>query len=148
MTDFLAQKLPGKGTGKDLAKTVKSWAGKGLFKAEEMEWSGLIPWLEGKDWNVTKEQVVDWLRENNIKIVEVVKDDSSVYGPGFYLYPETDEVKQLKEWESELTEDEIGELIDMEGERIQGKDSGDTIFSQYQTPGGENYREVLLTLPV
>ncbi|MCP4647384.1 MAG: hypothetical protein GY852_06565, partial [bacterium] len=42
MERFLTQKLPGKGTGLNFKNMLKSWAKKGNFKTEELEWSGVL----------------------------------------------------------------------------------------------------------
>jgi len=89
----------------------------GSFSMEEAKWTGLSDWLAGKGKEkLTKEQVLEFLSENRVRVEVIVKSDRD---------------------------------IDMEDEIMtwQEKEGGGTKFSQYQLPGGTNYREVLVTLP-
>jgi len=74
MEQFLSDKLPGKGTGTSLLTTVDSWAKKGLIKQEELDWSGLKAYLATHE-NVTKQEVLDYLKENNVRVKEIEKGD-------------------------------------------------------------------------
>ena len=38
-----------------------------MFKAEELQWSGLEEWMESLYGKVTKEQVLEFLRGNKLK---------------------------------------------------------------------------------
>jgi hypothetical protein len=94
---------------------VEQWRGiidglknKGV-KEEELAWSGVRDWLAGQKGSVTKEAVLDHLRQNEVKVEEVTKTGKAIFQP---------------------TGQELG-----------------TKFEQYTLPGGENYRELLLTLP-
>jgi len=53
MQNVLAKKLPNKGTPQSMKQTIESFANKGEFKKEELEWSGVEDWLtsllESKD---------------------------------------------------------------------------------------------------
>jgi len=89
---------------------------KGNVKAEEVEWSGINEFLKGKE-KVSKAELLDFLKSNEVQIKEVVKQ-------GF-------------ETPSSLS---IGNVYDP-------GQMPNTKFSSYQLPGGSNYREVLLTLP-
>ena len=73
MENFLVDKLPGKGSPKQIAQTVNSWAKKGMIKSEELEWSGLTEWLQEQEGKVTKQQILDYLAENNVVVEEVVR---------------------------------------------------------------------------
>lgn len=78
----LAQKLPGKGAPKQLAVQIQSMAKKGDFKAEELEWSGVVEWLNSQsaaDGKVTKDQVIDFLKANEIQVAKrMYEDDKSM----------------------------------------------------------------------
>ena len=83
-----------------------------------------------------------WLDENNVRIEEVMKGGRSS------RYPYTEDY----EWQNAITEaeensnwDEVQNLNEAWEEFHYG--SKVTKFSQWQIPGGENYRELLLTLP-
>ncbi len=93
-----------KGTADQWLGTLKNLPG---VKSEEMEWLGLEDWLREQEGAVTKEQVQDYIRANEIKVQEVVNEEN-------------------RPWGSRGTS---------------------PIFSRFQLPGGENYRELLLTLP-
>ena len=43
-------------------------------KQDEVEWSGVKDWLDSQKGRVTKQGVIDYLSENNVKIEEVVKE--------------------------------------------------------------------------
>jgi hypothetical protein len=71
MTNVLQAKLPGKGTGKSFAQTIEAFARKGEFKGAEMEWTGVLDWLKSKSGKVTKQDVIDYMAENNVVVKEV-----------------------------------------------------------------------------
>lgn len=52
------------------ASTIANLKG---VKAEEIEWSGLTEWLAKQTGPVTKEQVVEYLRANEIQVTDVMK---------------------------------------------------------------------------
>lgn len=86
------------------------------IKQEEVDWLGINEFLDGKD-KVTKQELLDFIAENQVEIQEVVKDDK----------------KQDKFIEG------IGVLKDVQ--------DNPTKYSQYTLPNGENYKELLLTMP-
>lgn len=116
---------------------------KGNVKAEEVEWSGINEFLEGKE-RASKAELLDFLKENQVQVKEVVKGD----------IPEAEAAgKKLAEkdgnnWESLSNADRGRYIRRAAGVSISDRIEGETKFSNYQLPGGENYREVLLTLPV
>jgi hypothetical protein len=77
-------------------------------KEEELNWLGLPTWL-GDRRGVTKAEVVEYIRANQVQVQEVSKSDSEI--------------------------DETGQM------------PMETKFSSYTLPGGENYRELLITMP-
>lgn len=85
-------------------------------KKEEVEWSGVKDYLalRGKE-KVSKSELISYVRDNGVRVEEVVLNDDPVYEDG-----------------SKAPEDYIA--------------SG-TKYQEYTVPGGENYREVLITLP-
>lgn len=88
-------------------------------KAEELAWTGIGDWLgkHDKDFRMHKEEVQRYLDEHKIEIKDVTKGDGK-NGPH-----------------------------DEHGDQIGESDPGGTKYSSYQLPGGENYREHLLTMP-
>jgi DNA repair protein RadC len=146
---------------------------KGNVKAEEVEWSGINDFLAGKE-KVTKAEVLDFLKSNEVQMKEVVKGqarekfdklpdgvtirkDTST-GEWFMdvknEYPAPDEKAVISTY---LNKGRIGTLEEQKANTLsqaldvynhQFTTKEPTKFSQYQTPGGDNYREFLLTLPV
>lgn len=76
MQRVLSEKLPGKASPDQMWRTVQSWAKKGLFKSEELEWSGLEEFLEGKveQESVTKKEIMDWLGTFGLFVDERLRD--------------------------------------------------------------------------
>lgn len=130
---------------------AKDWSGlignlrnKGI-KQEEIDWSGVKDWLASQAGPVSKDQVLQHLRENEVQVQEVLKG-----GPG----------KRASEGEVRMRAEDLaghdGQLWGRLGtngrqhylDRAAAElDRGGTKFASYTLPGGENYRELLLTLP-
>jgi hypothetical protein len=111
------------------------------IKNDEIVWSGIEDYLEmrGKD-KVTKAEVQQFLSENGTQVKDVV------------LGAEPEEGARLREINKEL-ETATGrrrEALVLEhaelGEKFR-KGLAQPKFGQYVVPGGENYRELLITLP-
>ncbi len=75
MQDFLEKKLPGKSSPAQLKQMLTSWANKGEFKQDELEWSGVLDWLDSQDGKVSKQDVLNYLEQNNLRVEEVVKGE-------------------------------------------------------------------------
>lgn len=126
------------------ADQLRSYLNSKGVKPDEMHWSGLNDFLDSTgDKPIAKDDIIDHLRQNNVQLTEVVKGSRS--GVNF-KYGSVDEYQKAifdaerrKDWES--AEQLTNELHDWGG----GNDA--TKYGQYQIPGGENYREMLLTLP-
>ncbi len=88
-----------KGSGEQMLAMLTKQPG---VKPEEMKWLGLPDWLRSQK-SVTREQIADYVRANNLDVREVVKGGSA--------------------------------------------DAGLTRHSHWKLPGGEDYRELLITLP-
>lgn len=103
-------------------------------KSEEIEWSGVREWLAEQKGQVTREQLMDYLRANELLVQEVVKgrnfDEEIADTAAAYM-------------EDGYSPDEARRSAEA---LYSHKDDG-TKFSQYVLPGGENYRELLITLP-
>ena len=124
-------------------------------KAEEVEWSGIKDYLDlqGKT-KLSKDDLAAYLDESGVKISEVVlaKEESGM---------------SVDDWLESWAESNPGETADaiLNGEpwdttRKIARENGDTEvldridrkifpskYDQYTLPGGENYRELLITLP-
>ena len=135
---------------------ANNWAGLLRSKEDEDLWTGVRQWLESKgSESVTKKELQDFIKNNRVEIVKVVKGDN--------LY---DELYDLEQELSSLTiREKIGEGNTPNDYRITYSDENraneikskiDQInkqdikpkFSQYVLEGEkENYKEVLVTLP-
>jgi uncharacterized coiled-coil protein SlyX len=171
-------------------------------KADEIKWSGLDDFLKGKQ-RVTKQEVVDFLKENEVKLEELEKDARQISSDFENAHHDTqrlDDGSMYHSWNNgdleistvvnynegnrdaeaaardpEIakenggvfevrisTEDDDGRMLGRQptwdaairlAERVAERpedfrsDAGATKYSEYQLPGGDNYKEMLLTLP-
>ena len=107
LSRIIEAKMPKSATPAQVLQIAASGA-----KSEEVKWSGIIPWLQGRD-KVSKDEVLNWLaNEGTVRFEEVALGGKSD--------PDA------------ITED----------------GSVRTRYAQYTLPGGENYREVVLAMPV
>ena len=126
-------------TGKATAQWLSANAGKMAVKKEELEATGITDWLETQG-KITKEQVVEFLKAGGVKVEEVVLGKGQggsveiVNDSWYAISPSGSVLKGGLETRAEA-EAVLREAVNT------GK------FSDYQLPGGENYREWLLTLP-
>lgn len=137
-----------KGTGEQFLKQIEKTPG---VKPEEIKWTGLDDFLKSKK-TVTKAEVQEYLDKNRVEVKEVQLG-------GGYATIEKELNKQGYELNVDMDGDwsifknneyvELNELpADLQKfvmENSPGKT--ETKFSKYTLPGGENYREILLTLP-
>lgn len=133
------------------ADGIKGLMNKGAVKADEVEWSGLNDWLQMQTGKVTKEQVLGYLDGNGVQIEEVIltgderalQEDPQVEerddGNWAVIDPDTGE----QVGGDYRTEDDARAAVADMVERSDGAAK----YGNYTLPGGENYREVLLTLP-
>lgn len=147
-----------KGTGAEWEATLRNMPG---VKAEEMAWTGIKDWLQGRG-RVTKVEVADYIAAHQVQLGEAIHGENV----------NTDRVvDQIREHGYQVMEDDVtgapyAQLVDENGianEVADGdlpdevrnlmarlRDGGDAAPVQYKewaTPGGENYREMLMTLP-
>lgn len=123
------------------------------IKQEELKWSGILPWLEeqarraeGEGQRVSEQAVLDYLASDGaVRLEEVrlgkVTPDIREVKPGVFGFfvdgkrmfagPQNEAEAQAAEWYATRGYDQ----------RTSAK------FAQYQLPGGENYREVVLAMP-
>lgn len=60
--------------------TVTGLVNAGKVKADEVEWSGLLDWLDLQRGRVSKASVVNYVRENGVRITEVVLAEEAKAG--------------------------------------------------------------------
>ena len=128
---------------------LKANAGKLGVKADELEWSGIDDYLKlrGKD-KISSAELAQWVGENGVQVTEMRLgerhyEDVALWwndeGGANEETPFIDLTKHEKVVAAERYTEEVGQYAD----------AGDaTKYGQYTLPGGTNYREVLLTLPV
>jgi N12 class adenine-specific DNA methylase len=131
------------------------------IKAEEVQWSGVNDWLDKQSGPVTRERLLEQIRQNNVQ-VEEVKHGGSV--PAAAIDAVGEWVKRhnpawLRTFDSMRRSLEDGDETVLEhlqnmavpAELLQpiydNVSQGPTKYGAYTLPGGRNYRELLLTLP-
>lgn len=152
--------LPTAKNGTIRPETASQWlVAKGregtLFKTVELEWSGLLEWLALQTAKISKDELLEFVRSNGVRVEETVlgldnnssnmkklADAGYTFGLGMdgdaYLY---DKDGNVVDTESDLTED-----LDIAYQNITGQVESETKFEKYSLPGGSNYKELLLTL--
>lgn len=137
-----------KGTGEQFLAQITKTPG---VKQDEIMWTGLDDFLKSKK-TVTKQEVQDYLANNRVEIKEVQLGGSyntiekELNKQGYELNVDMDgdwSIFKNNEYVDleELPQDLQKFVIDNQPAKTESK------FSKYTLPGGENYREVLLTLP-
>jgi hypothetical protein len=139
------QPLQNKGTGQQYLAQIQKTAG---VKPEEIQWTGLDTFLQDRQ-SVTKTEIQDYLNANRVDVQEVRLEAST--GQRIPLTNEEQaRLNVLREREQTeglggLESEEYSDLLNKEIAFEEFYDK--TRFSDYTLPGGENYREILLTLP-
>lgn len=171
-----------KGTAPQWLGTLRNSRG---VKEEELQWAGLGDWLLKLGGSATKQQVVDYLRANELQVEEVLKGDASRRSEDVLRHDElvvqmtakgyspendsedgwlraVDSNDGTRRWirgrDGVLKEEDGSRLppeIEKMAEEIHGlrqsieDDASESTvkYQDYTTPGGSNYRELLLTLP-
>lgn len=75
MERVLEDQLPGKVNPRQLQKLVDTWQEKGQFRADEVKWSGIQQWASRQKGKLTKQQVLDYVRSNQLRVEEVPVTD-------------------------------------------------------------------------
>ena len=123
---------------------IKGLVNKGAVKQDELEWSGLTDWLNLQAGKITKEQITGYLNANGVQVEETVLGDGdwAVYDGDYnqYFGSQSEAVAYAEEQGINVTDDTVFRATDRPG-------GYGTKFATYVVPGGQNYREVLLTLP-
>jgi hypothetical protein len=109
-------------------------------KLDEIKWMGLDDFLKGKK-NVTKQEVQDFVTGNRLDVQEIGLSDTGLRKKFSVNSPLDQDFYDVLDKNNYVVftgkEDDADYFID----RSQTK------FGKYTLPGGENYREILLTLP-
>lgn len=145
----LDEKMRGPMLAQDVSRLLENSG----VKADELKWTGLDQWLRDRmGVKVTPDDVRQYIEANKVQVREVVKSlqpvnwervgDSWMYdGNRITRLPNG---RYAVRSSSGMTDT----FPTLESAKAQfGPGKGDTKYSSYQAPGGENYREVLLTVP-
>lgn len=145
----LAERLSNKGTGKSYKAQLRAIVKKNAALQEEYDWSGLEDWLDTQD-KLTKGDVLEFVAGNEIVVEEVMKggpeelasvgisqddDGWSVWDDDTLIHEGIESEGAAQVLMEQYIEEELG-----------GIDSN-VRYPREQLPGGENYKELLLTLP-
>ncbi len=117
---------------------------RGAFKQSERDWLGVDAWLDGRD-STTREELAEFVRANQVEVQETVLGEGG-----------SDMQAVLDEYAEDIFDQPFDDLSADEQARVESEAAEDsrlkysdpTKFSGYQLPGGQNYRELLLTMPV
>ena len=130
---------------KGSASQMRAMIAKGEgVKPEEMAWIGLDDFLRGKK-SVTKAEVQEYVNANQVQLEEVTKRGDLPQRTGDEWQELINNAEAQGNWDA-------ADALTQQWEAAEGL--GGTAypdspkFASYTLPGGENYREVLLTLPV
>lgn len=153
----IAAKMPNKAS----AEQVRAIFNDPSIKQEERDWLDIDSFLKDNP-KPTKEQVLDFIRMNNADVREVIKgdgaaspdlsqveawwDDEGGANMGMNLDASWEELNP-RSWSS-LTPEERIRAQNRYRDEVASYAENATEYDSYTTPGGENYREVLLTLPL
>jgi hypothetical protein len=137
--------LQNKGTGQQYLAQIAKTPG---VKPEELQWTGLSEFLENKP-SVTRDEILNYLNTNRVDVQEVRLSGYGEKSPVFAEYfPDTNKfhvfTNDLRLQGLYDTAEEADAFVKQYNASIP---YGPSKFEKYVLPGGENYREILLTLP-
>jgi len=117
-------------------------------KQEEIQWSGVMEWLDTQKGKVTEEAMLNYLAVNQVELSEKILAGPG--GPGFEGRTERMDALITRENAGDITKEETIELDILEQEVARGEEGHDeTQYSEYQMPGAkENYTELVITAPL
>lgn len=126
------------------------------IKGEEYDWRGLGQYLDANKGKVlTKDDVLKHLEQNKVEVKEVnlggrpINDETIMEEAG-NLWLKDNPGKTDADLEGAFNRGELDRYMEEADYQMRGGPGNDPIgpkFSEYQLPGGENYREMLFTLP-
>jgi hypothetical protein len=165
-------KMGAKATGDQILAMLKNTPG---VKQDELNWMGLDIFLKDHKGQIEKKELQDFIQANKVEIHEVTKGGDSEAQVAaeknlndvreqaqrahdeFYSYaaehtPEQSDFDKLSpeikaEWMRRHTAYINSIPLKEAAEKQFRQNQPDTKFSAYTLPGGENYREMLFTLP-
>lgn len=141
-------------SGKEVSMWLDANASKLGVKKDEIYWTGLSDWVKTQP-KVSKEQIQEFLKGNGVQVHEttlhesksadeIVRSMEPIFDKhGYQLINDRGDI---------LFKDENGDWVQEEDLPTNLRDAfqsnyGTAQYQDYQTPGGKNYKELLLTLP-
>ncbi len=147
--------------------TLKNAAG---VKQEELDWTGVVEWLDAQTGPVSRRDLQAYLRDNGVKVEETVLGgdgaDPELQARMLPLIEERERLERsldayVQMGAANLTDAQRAEvsatrarIIEISGDiavlrqQVDAQRSRNGArWSQYTLPGGENYRELLMRLP-
>jgi hypothetical protein len=152
------ESMPSKAkTGNEAAIWLHANGAKLGIKKEEIEWSGVTDWLKMKGKEpVSKDEIRDFLDNNGVKVedhilgqqdaVDALAKDFRKEGFDIQFGHEDEGMIYLDGDGDPVDYDELPESLQRAVDAASEKFSTPK-YSDYQLPGGQNYRELLITLP-
>ncbi len=139
----------------------------GAVKPDEITWTGLDDWLAEQRGPVTKQQVLDFLDQNEVRVEEVVKGDPLIrwrQEGDALVAAEAPTLRVVQAPDGTFRVEHDGRLSPIPFRTVdEAKAAAQDIatdpavglvppptatrYGEYTLPGGENYRELLLTMP-
>jgi len=126
-------------------------------KQDEIEATGIDEYLDarGKD-KVTREEIAAFVENNGVRVEEVVKGGEDTKGTAWYIGYTGGPTIGSSYATQEEAEADMADLFPGRNDVEIRQGTGDralrqneaTKFDKWQLPGGKNYKELLLTLPV
>ena len=146
---LVSEKAPNKNITKEQLMPMLEKNG---AKKAELEWLDIEGFLE-ENPKATKAELLDYIKANEIKIEEVERGGKSTARKEYLERRLSELDSDISNWEeigltksekksAEKEYDELSKEYDEKSKMV-----GRTKFSQHTLPGGENYRELLFTLP-
>lgn len=127
-------------TGKNVALWLNANAAKNQVKKDELYWSGINDWLNAQG-KVSKIDVQNFLKEGGVQVKEVMLGQP-------FDKAEREELNSLSEIpRRDRTPEQLARIRELQDASDAEGSKSSVKFASYQLPGGENYRELLLTLP-
>lgn len=137
----------------------------------ELEWIGFDEFIK-ENPKATKQQVMDFISSNKVEVVDVMKGGAEqpdfnediqevkekLAAHGYYMEQEMDGGESIRsvEDDSQVQYDDLSDDVQAlvyeyetltSGELTESQESQETQYSKYTLPGGQNYKELLLTMP-
>lgn len=151
----LEQSTTGRATGAQWLATIRNSRG---VKPEELDWTGLRQFLEERaDKPVTRPELHEYLRDNRVELQDVTRGGRAVNEDALMdqAWVQADrEINQrfpgMRDSDPMGYDDRVMNRSHQILERLVGnaERSGSTKYHDYALPGGENYREHLITMPI